>query len=436
MSVFDAINNLLKIIGDAVAGLVESILGPGLAADLVVMGLAALVLVAGAALGFMAMTWIERKVVARIQDRVGPNMAGPFGLLQPIADGVKMFTKEDTTPALADRWMYNAAPLVIAVFALVTYAVFPFSPGVAGTHLDIGVFFVIAVGSASTIAILMAGWGSNNKYSLLGAFRTVAQLVGYEVPMLLNVLPVILLAGSMSLFDIVERQTAAGGSVGLPFIVMAPLSALVFLISGIAETGRSPFDLLEAESEIVAGFHIEYSGMKFALFFLGEYVNTLAVSIMFATLFLGGFAGPLLPPYVWLFLKTGLVFFVLMWLRGTLPRVRVDQLMALNWGFLVPMSIVHLIAVMILAKVFVTSPGLARANGGLLVDPAVQAAILFVASAAILLAGLAIVARRYRALRRAEEQALEARRAENRATATAAVADAGAPAAAHGTAGR
>ncbi len=422
MSVFEAINNLLKIIGDAVAGLVEGIFGPGLAADLVVMGLGALVLVSGAALGFMGLTWIERKVVARIQDRVGPNMAGPFGLLQPIADGIKMFTKEDTTPALADRWVYNAAPLIISVFALVTYAVFPFAPGVAGTNLDIGVFFVIAVGSASTIAILMAGWGSNNKYSLLGAFRTVAQLVGYEVPMLLNVLPVILLAGSMSLIDIVDRQTALGGNPGLPFITLVPLSALVFFISGIAETGRSPFDLLEAESEIVAGFHIEYSGMKFALFFLGEYVNALAISIMFATLFLGGYAGPLLPPYVWLAVKTGVVFFVLMWLRGTLPRVRVDQLMALNWKFLVPMSIVNLITVMILAKVFVTSPGLARANGGLVVDPAVQAAILFTANIAILLASLLIVARRTRVLRLAEEQALDARQAENRAAAEAAAA--------------
>ncbi len=336
MSVIDAINNLLKIIGDAVANLINGIFGPGLVADVVVMLLAALVLCAAAALAFMALTWIERKVVARIQDRVGPNQAGPFGLLQPIADGIKMFTKEDATPASADRWVYNAAPLIIAVFALVTYAVFPLAPGVVGTDLNIGVFFVIAVGSASTIAILMAGWGSNNKYSLLGAFRTVAQLVGYEVPMLLNVLPVIMLAGSMSLVDIVERQTLANGNPGIPFIVYLPLCALVFFISGIAETGRSPFDLLEAESEIVAGFHIEYSGMKFALFFLGEYVNALAVSIMFATLFLGGYAGPVLPPYLWLIIKAGLVFFVLMWLRGTLPRVRVDQLMSLNWKFLVP----------------------------------------------------------------------------------------------------
>jgi len=415
MSVIDAINNLLKIIGDAVANLINGIFGPGLVADVVVMLLAALVLCATAALAFMALTWIERKVVARIQDRIGPNQAGPFGLLQPLADGIKMFTKEDATPASADRWVYNAAPLIIAVFALVTYAVFPLAPGVVGTDLSIGVFFVIAVGSASTIAILMAGWGSNNKYSLMGAFRTVAQLVGYEVPMLLNVLPVIMLAGSMSLVDIVERQTLAYGNPGIPFIVYLPLCALVFFISGIAETGRSPFDLLEAESEIVAGFHIEYSGMKFALFFLGEYVNTLAVSIMFATLFLGGYAGPVLPPYLWLIVKAGLVFFVLMWLRGTLPRVRVDQLMSLNWKFLVPMSIVNIIGVMVLSKVFVTNPGQAADAGGIVVTAGAQALILFAANIAVLLAGLTIVAGRTRVLRKSEEAVLEGRRAANRA---------------------
>ena len=419
MSVIDAINNLLKIIGDAVANLINGIFGPGLVADVVVMLLAALVLCATAALAFMALTWIERKVVARIQDRIGPNQAGPFGLLQPLADGIKMFTKEDATPASADRWVYNAAPLIIAVFALVTYAVFPLAPGVVGTDLSIGVFFVIAVGSASTIAILMAGWGSNNKYSLMGAFRTVAQLVGYEVPMLLNVLPVIMLAGSMSLVDIVERQTLAYGNPGIPFIVYLPLCALVFFISGIAETGRSPFDLLEAESEIVAGFHIEYSGMKFALFFLGEYVNTLAVSIMFATLFLGGYAGPVLPPYLWLIVKAGLVFFVLMWLRGTLPRVRVDQLMSLNWKFLVPMSIVNIIGVMVLSKVFVTNPGQAADAGGIVVTAGAQALILFAANIAVLLAGLTIVARRARVLRKSEEAVLEDRRAANRAAAVA-----------------
>ena len=410
----NVINDLLKIISDFVAGIVNSIFSfsPFLA-DVVTMGLAAVVLCTFAALSFMGLTYVERKVVARIQDRVGPNQAGPLGLLQPLADGIKMFTKEDTTPAAADRWVYNLAPLVIAIFALTTYAVLPFAPGVVGTNLNVGVFYIIAIGSGSIVAIIMAGWGSNNKYALLGAFRTVAQLVGYEVPMLLNVLPVVMITGSMGLTDIITQQTTLNGNPGIPFIVFFPLSALVFLISGIAETARSPFDLLEAESEIVAGFHVEYSGMKFALFFLGEYVNALAVAFVFSTFFLGGYAGPVLPPYIWLLLKAAAVFFIFMWLRGTLPRIRVDQMHNMNWKFLVPVSIVHLVVVMALMKLFVTSPAQVQANGGILVTPGVQAAILFTASAAILIGSLLIAARRARIMRLQEEAILEQRRAEN-----------------------
>jgi NADH-quinone oxidoreductase subunit H len=410
----NVINDLLKIIGDFIAGIINSIFSfsPFLA-DVVTMGLAAVILCTFAALSFMGLTYVERKVVARIQDRVGPNQAGPLGLLQPLADGIKMFTKEDTTPAAADRWVYNLAPLVIAVFALTTYAVLPFAPGVVGTNLNVGVFYIIAIGSGSIVAIIMAGWGSNNKYALLGAFRTVAQLVGYEVPMLLNVLPVVMIAGSMGLTDIITQQTTLNGNPGIPFIVFFPLSALVFLISGIAETARSPFDLLEAESEIVAGFHVEYSGMKFALFFLGEYVNALAVAFVFSTLFLGGYAGPVLPPYIWLLLKAAAVFFVFMWLRGTLPRIRVDQMHNMNWKFLVPVSIVHLVVVMALMKLFVTNPAQVQANGGILVTPGVQAAILFTASMAILIGSLVIAARRARIMRLQEEAVLEQRRAEN-----------------------
>jgi len=410
----NVINDLLKIIGDFIAGIINSIFSfsPFLA-DVVTMGLAAVILCTFAALSFMGLTYVERKVVARIQDRVGPNQAGPLGLLQPLADGIKMFTKEDTTPAAADRWVYNLAPLVIAIFALTTYAVLPFAPGVVGTNLNVGVFYIIAIGSGSIVAIIMAGWGSNNKYALLGAFRTVAQLVGYEVPMLLNVLPVVMIAGSMGLTDIITQQTTLNGNPGIPFIVFFPLSALVFLISGIAETARSPFDLLEAESEIVAGFHVEYSGMKFALFFLGEYVNALAVAFVFSTLFLGGYAGPVLPPYIWLLLKAAAVFFVFMWLRGTLPRIRVDQMHNMNWKFLVPVSIVHLVVVMALMKLFVTNPAQVQANGGILVMPGVQAAILFTASMAILIGSLVIAARRARIMRLQEEAILEQRRAEN-----------------------
>jgi NADH-quinone oxidoreductase subunit H len=412
------ITDLLNVIGNFIYSIIQSIFGfsPFLV-DAITMGLAAIILCTFAAVSFMGLTYVERKLVARIQDRVGPNQAGPVGLLQPIADGIKMFTKEDTTPASADRWVYNLAPLVIAVFALTTYAVLPFAPGVVGTNLNVGVFYVLAIGSGSIIAIIMAGWGSNNKYALLGAFRTVAQLVGYEVPMLLNVLPVIMLAGSMSLIDIINQQTLMNGGHGIPFIIFLPFSALVFLISGIAETARSPFDLLEAESEIVAGFHVEYSGMKFALFFLGEYVNALAVAFMFAVLFLGGYAGPILPPYVWLLLKAAAVFTIFMWLRGTLPRIRVDQMHNMNWKFLVPASIVNLILVMVLLKVFPSDAAAAQANGGILVDPNVQAGILFAANIVVLLVSLAIAARRARTERLAEEQMLASRRAENMAAA-------------------
>lgn len=415
----DIINNLVKDIGDGLAAAIYGLLGKGLAADILIMAIAAVAVFAVASGGFAALTYAERKIVARIQDRVGPNQAGPSGVLQPIADAVKLFTKEDTTPAAADFWVYQLAPIIVAVFATLTFAVVPFAPGVVGTNLNIGAFYIIAIGSASTIAILMAGWGSNNKYSLLGAFRTVAQLVGYEVPMLLNLIPVIMLTGSMSLIDIVERQTGVNGGWGVPFIVILPLSALAFLISGIAETGRSPFDLLEAESEIVAGFHVEYSGMKFGLIMMGEYMNALGVAVMFSVLFLGGYGGPILPPYIWLVLKTFGVFLVLMWLRGTLPRVRIDQLLNMNWKFFVPLSVINLIMVMILGKVFVSDPALFKANGGFLIQPFAQVIIYGVSSLALLILALAVVTRRVRKERLAEAELLQQRRETNQQIAAA-----------------
>ena len=414
------INNLLGFVFGEIGGFVTGLLGKGAGTELVLMILAAIGIISYGAVTMMALTWFERKLVARIQDRIGPNMAGPFGLMLPLADGVKMLTKEDTTPANADRWVYLIAPLMISAFAMTSMAVVPFAPNVVGTNLDIGAFFYIAIGSGSTIAILMAGWGSNNKYSLLGAFRTVAQLVGYEVPMLLNVLPVVMLTGSMSLVDIINKQTNVGDGYGFPFILFLPLSALVFIISGIAETGRSPFDLMEAESEIVAGFHVEYSGMKFALFMMGEYVNAAVVAFMFSTFFLGGYAGPIfVPSYVWFLLKSAAVFSIFMWLRGTLPRVRVDQLVNLNWKFFVPLSIINIIMVMIVTKVFVTSPIQAAANGGILVPPVLLMAILFAFGGGLMLAALSLAARSVREKRQAEERVIAERRAVNRAFATA-----------------
>ena len=302
--------------------------------------------------------WLTRKLVARMQDRIGPNrVGGRFGLLQTVADVMKLLSKEVITPAGADVVAYNAAPLLIVMAALLIWAVMPFAPGVIGVNLNIGVFYIMAISSASVMVLLLAGWGSNNKYALLGAFRAVAQMVSYEVPMLLALLVPILLASTMSTEGIVAAQT-------LPFILFSPVSALIFYISSLAETGRTPFDLLEAESEIVAGFHIEYGGMKFGMFFLAEFVNTLFMSGLFTTLYLGGYRFFGLEQWVSadgypygrligllaFFGKMFLLYFIYDWIRGTLPRVRVDQILNFNWKFLVPLSLVLVFFVAIVEK--------------------------------------------------------------------------------------
>ncbi len=337
----DVINNPFT----PLAKLIEGWLGgfmPLAGVELTMMVLRAAVLGIFALVMFMLMTWIERKGVARIQNRLGPNLAGPWGLFQPLADGIKALTKEDITPTDADRLVYNVAPIVAAAAAIVVYAVIPFGPGLIGADMNVGIFFVLAAGALGIIGILMAGWGSNNKYALLGAFRVVAQLVSYEVPQVLSAVVVVMLAGSMSMITIVEKQPVW-------FILVLPIAALISLFSGMAEIGRSPFDLLDAESEIIAGHHIEYSGIKFALFFLGEYVHAFAVSCIIVTLFLGGWRGPnifgLTVPYLWFFVKAILVFCVMVWARGTLPRLRIDHLMAFNWKFLVPLSLANMIVV-------------------------------------------------------------------------------------------
>ncbi len=301
--------------------------------------------------------WLERKVIARMQDRIGPNrVGGRFGLLQTVADVLKLLTKETITPAGADRLAYNLAPLLIVMAALWMWAVMPFGPGFLGVDLNIGLFYVLAVSSASVVCILFAGWGSNNKYALLGAFRSVAQLVSYEVPMVLALIIPILLARSMSTESIIQAQT-------IPFVVLAPLSALIFFISALAETGRTPFDLLEAESEIVAGFHVEYGGMKFGMFFLAEFIGTLFMSALFSTVYLGGYrlfglerldvngwqVGNLIGVIVF-FSKTFVMYFVFIWIRATLPRVRIDQMLDFNWKFLVPLSLVLVLTVAVVDK--------------------------------------------------------------------------------------
>jgi len=275
--------------------------------------------------------------MARMQARLGPNRAGPLGLLQPVADAIKVLLKEDIVPANADKLVHWLAPIVAFAPALMIFAVVPFQDGALLADLDIGILYVVAISSVSTLGVFMAGWGSSNKYSLLGAMRNVAAVVSYEIPVLLAAAGVVLIAGSLSLNEIVTAQE------NMPFILLQPLGFLLFFIGGCAEINRSPFDLMEADSELVAGFHIEYSGMKFALFYLAEYAEALVISAIIATLFLGGWRGPVLPPWLWLVIKVFAVFFVMVWTRTTLPRVRIDQLMALAWKFLLPLALINLI---------------------------------------------------------------------------------------------
>jgi NADH-quinone oxidoreductase subunit H len=297
-----------------------------------------------AVVAVLFLTWMERKVVARIADRIGPNRWGPFGLFQPFADAIKMLIKEDIVPAKADRWLFNLAPVVIMIPALLIYAVIPFGDGMYATDLNIGILYMVALGSITMLAMLMAGWSSANKYALLGAFRSVAQLVSYEVPMVLVIVSVVMITGSLSMVKIVENQN-------IPYILLMPVAFVVYLCCAAAEVGRSPFDLLEADSEIVAGYFIEYSGMKFAMFFLAEYINLFAVSAICTTLFLGGWKGPILPPYIWFLIKCFAVIFVLMWFRGTWPRFRIDQMLDFAWKVLVPLALLNIFVVGVVTKV-------------------------------------------------------------------------------------
>jgi NADH-quinone oxidoreductase subunit H len=303
--------------------------------------------------------WVERKVAARVQDRIGPNRVGPFGLLQNVADAVKLIIKEDITPAGADRLIYNLAPIIAMLSVVLIWAVVPFTPYNIGADLDIGVLYFVGISSIGTLAIMMAGWSSNNKYALLGAFRVVAQLVSYEVPMVLSLLVPVMLAGTMSMQELSFAQ------LGMWFIVVTPVSAFIFYVSNLAETGRAPFDLIEAESELVAGYNIEYSGMKFGLFMANEFMHAFTANLLFAVLFLGAWAGPgatAIPflGFVYLMIKTSIVYVPSLILRATVPRVRIDQMMAFNWKFLVPLAIINVI-VMAFAIMLVKTLGLAPA---------------------------------------------------------------------------
>jgi NADH-quinone oxidoreductase subunit H len=322
---------------------------PGWAVTLIMGLIGVVILVIIGLCSVLFLTLGERKVVGRIQDRIGPNRWGPFGIFQPVADGIKMLTKEDIVPSGADYWVHLLAPIIIMVPALLIYAVLPFGKGLRGTDLNIGILYIVALGSIGTIAILMAGWSSNNKYALVGAFRVVAQLVSYEIPMVLSIVAVVLLSESMSMVKIVEGQT-------VPYIVAMPMVFLVYMVAAFAELYRAPFDMIEADSELVAGYFTEYSGMKFVMFFMAEYINLLAMSGIVTTLFLGGwrFFGlerllPLLSPFIF-FAKCAAVIFLFWWVRGTFPRIRIDHLLALAWKFLVPLALVNLMVVGLVDK--------------------------------------------------------------------------------------
>lgn len=309
----------------------------------------------------IVLIWVERKVAARIQDRIGPNRVGPFGLLQPVADALKMLTKEDITPAGADRFVYNLAPIIAFAVIILMWAVIPFSPVHVGADLSIGILYFIAIGSIGTVKVMIGGWSSNNKYALLGAFRTIALLLSYEVPLILALLVPVLMTGTMSLQEITYAQS------GMWFIFTAPLAALIFLIANQAETGRAPFDLIEAESELIAGYNIEYSGFKFGMFMAGEFLHVFTVAVLFSVLFLGGWWGPGVeqaPALGLLYLgaKSAVVYLALLWVRNTLPRFRVDQVMALNWKVMVPASIVIVLAQALALRV-IDALGLTPATG-------------------------------------------------------------------------
>lgn len=283
----------------------------------------------------MAFIYVERRGLGRLQARLGPNRTGPLGVLQPIADAIKVLLKEDIVPAKGDKLVHWLAPLVVFVPVLMVFAVVPFQNGALLADLNIGILYVVVISSVATVGVFMAGWASNNKFSLLGAMRNVAQVVSYEIPLILSIAGVVLIAGSLSMNAIVEAQN-------IPFILLQPLGFLIFFLAACAEANRTPFDLLEAESEIVAGFHTEYSGMKFALFYLAEYAEVLVLSAIIATLFLSGWRGPWLPPFLWFLIKVFAVFFLVFWVRGTIPRLRIDQVMAFAWKGLLPLALINL----------------------------------------------------------------------------------------------
>ena len=301
---------------------------------------------------FALISVLERKILGRMQNRYGPNRVGPFGLFQPIADGIKMLIKEDVVPARADKVVHFLAPILVAATAILTLGIIPYGRNMTPFAIDGGILFFFAVGSTTELAVFMAGWGSNNKFSMLGAMRAIAQMVSYELPLILTTLPVVMVTGALSPDAIVAAQDGYSFGIVPHWFVTTPWGAaafILFFVSGLVESNRTPFDVPEGESEIVAGHMTEYSGFKYATFFLAEYFGMFAISGLAVTLFLGGWHAPIavlefIPSYVWFFLKLSALLFVYIWIRGTLPRTRVDQIMNFAWKFMVPMAFTCIVA--------------------------------------------------------------------------------------------
>jgi len=333
--------NLATMIRDFLAGLGLS----PTAVDIVMVSIQAISILVFLLLNVLFLVYLERKVSAYIQQRLGPNRVGPRGFFQTTLDVIKLLGKEDIVPDCADKWLFRLAPIAIFIPTMMVFAVVPFGENMIAVDLNIGIFYFVAIASTTVMAFIMAGWGSNNKYSLLGGMRTVAQMISYEIPLVFSLLGVVMITGSLKMSEIVAAQQ------NVWFIVSQPLAFIIFFIAATAELNRAPFDLPEGEQEIVAGPYTEYSGMRFALFFLAEYANMVAMSIIIVTVFLGGWHGPFLPSWLWVFIKMYLVITLFMWLRWTFPRIRVDHLMSLNWKVLLPLAIINIVITGVVIKV-------------------------------------------------------------------------------------
>lgn len=332
----ETLNNLFLIIAHAIRSLFAD--PHSIWADLTMDVINFVIVVVIIVLAALILILLERKIAGWTSQRTGPNRLGPRGWFQTIADALKLMGKEDVIPAGADKFIFKIAPMIIFSLPMMILAVIPYGNQMAPIDLDLGIFYYLAISAISTLAFLMAGWGSNNKYSLLGGMRAVAQMISYEIPLLFSLLGVVMIAQSFNLETIVEAQAT------VPFIIVQPLAFVIYIIAGLAEVNRAPFDLVEADQEVVAGPFTEYTGLRWGLFFLGEYGNMTAVSALAATVFLGGWQGPMfLPGWVWFWLKVGIIIFFMMWVRWTFPRIRIDHLMHLAWKVLLPLSILNIL---------------------------------------------------------------------------------------------